>query len=226
MCNYSTERSIFLLSSPRPEVPMSALPASAPSPPWTSPTAPVFQIRPLRPHDEDLLVEVFDGLSARSRYTRFHSPKPRLTARDRAFLCGVDGRDHLALVALGSDGSAHGIARAVRLRDDRAAADIAVEVIDASQNKGLGFTLLARLARQAAGAGIERFTATVLTQTGLHRSLLRRGWRVTIDDGTSITLEADVWVVMGRVIETDARPVGAGRRVAAPSSPASRAELS
>jgi GNAT superfamily N-acetyltransferase len=133
------------------------------------------------------------GMGARSLYQRFHSPKPRLTARDRAYLTNVDGRDHIAFVALTAAGEPVGVARAVRLRDDPAAAELGVEVVDSHQDNGLGTELTARLARRAAAAGIERFVAEVLAQSRLVEGLLRRGWRISGRDGPVVTLEIHAW---------------------------------
>jgi GNAT superfamily N-acetyltransferase len=169
---------------------LSALPAPA------VPTGPPpVRIRPLEPPDGWVLDAVHDGLSGTSRYTRYHGPKPRLSSTERAYLTATDGRDHIALVALSVTGEPLGIARSVRLREDPAAAEIAAEVVDACQRQGLGSALIGRLARRAAAVGIARFRATVLAQTGLQRSLRRRGWRATANDGLTVTLEIDVWAL-------------------------------
>ena len=55
---------------------------------------------------------------------------------------------------------------------------------------------MGRLARRAAAVGVQRFTATVMSETGLRRSLVRRGWRVVDADGPSATLEIDVWALL------------------------------
>jgi GNAT superfamily N-acetyltransferase len=158
-------------------------------------TTPAPHIRALRRDDGDLLVAVMAGMSDRSRYQRFHSSKPRLTGADLAQLTNVDGRDHLALVAFSAHGAPLGVARAVRLAGDPAAAELGVEIVDADQRQGVGSLLVARLARCAAAAGIERLVAHVLAETGLARSLMRRGWRVAGWDGPTVTLEVAAWRV-------------------------------
>lgn len=158
---------------------------------------PAVRFRTLGPPDAGLLDSVLAGLSPRSRYTRFHGPKPRLSGSERAYLSGTDARDHLALVALDAAGEPLGIARSVRLRDDPEAAEIAAEVVDAWQRHGLGTALLGRLARRAAAVGIARFRATVLADTGLSSALRRHGWHTTGSDGLTITLEIDVWALTG-----------------------------
>jgi GNAT superfamily N-acetyltransferase len=182
VCNNPTDRSLIFL----PGALMLAQPVPTAAP-W---------IRPLRPGETALLDEVFAGLSEQSRYQRFHGPKPRLSSTERAYLAAVDDRDHLAVVAVGADGSPVGLARCVRLRTDPAVADLAAEVVDRCQRRGIGTALVERLARRAAAAGIERLSATVLAETGLQRSLLQRGWRVSAADGPALTLEASVWTLL------------------------------
>jgi RimJ/RimL family protein N-acetyltransferase len=160
--------------------------------------APPLTVRPLGPADEPLLDELHTGLSPRSRYQRYHGAKPRLSARERAFMAATDGRDHVAFVALDARGAPVGVARYVRLRADPDTADIAAEIADDWQRQGLGTDLVGRLARRAAASGVRRFTATVLSETGLRWSLVRRGWRVVVFEGPATTLEADVWALLVR----------------------------
>jgi GNAT superfamily N-acetyltransferase len=149
-------------------------------------------VRDLGPADEVLVDRLHHSLSPRSQYQRFHGAKPRLTPRERRFLAGADGHDHVALVALEA-GEPVAIARYVRLADRPHAADIAAEVVDDRQRQGLGSGLIRRLAKRAAAGGVERLTATVLSETGLRASLTRRGWSVTAVDGPTTTLETPVW---------------------------------
>src|SRR5215208_2192085 len=188
MCNNATDRSIIF-----PEV---AAVAALPTP--QQPAQLPIAIRPVVPADADLLGALHEGLSAQSQYQRYHGPKPRLAPRERAYFAGADGTDHLALLALAPDGAPLAVARGVRDRDDRASAEIAAEVVDPWQQQGLGSTLVNRLARQAAAVGIERFTATVLAETRLARTLTRRGWHVRERDGISVTLAIDVWTLLRR----------------------------
>jgi GNAT superfamily N-acetyltransferase len=158
----------------------------------------LLQVRPLRRDDGDLLDSVMAHMSTQSRYQRFHSPKPRLTATDRARLTNVDGHDHLALVALATDGDALGVARGVRLSDDPRAAEVAVAIVDACQHQGIGTELISRLARRAAAVGIERLVAHVLAESGLASTLARHGWRVLERDGLTVKLEVRAWRVAAR----------------------------
>jgi GNAT superfamily N-acetyltransferase len=173
--------------------------AALAAPPAPSPiVTPGIRIRPLEPPDADLVEAVHAGLSSDSRYTRYHGPKPRLSAAERAYLAGTDGRDHVALVAFDGAGAPLGIARFIRDRADRGSAEIAAEVVDAWQRQGIGSTMLARLARRAVAGGVARFTATVLAQTGFARALRRHGWRVIEGDGLTVALEIETWRLAAR----------------------------
>src|SRR5581483_5737527 len=137
-----------------------------------------MRIRRLTSDDASLLDRIFEGMSATSRYRRYHSPKPRLTSAERRYLAGADGRRHLALIAFGPGGDPIGVGRAVRFDDDATAAEMAVEVVDAWHRRGVGMELVRRLSDDAAAVGIERLTAVVLTDTWLGAMLERKGWRV------------------------------------------------
>lgn len=56
-------------------------------------------IRPIRADDSERLQLSHERLSSESRYRRFMSSKPHLTAADTRYLVDVDGCDHFALVA-------------------------------------------------------------------------------------------------------------------------------
>jgi len=185
MWNHASDRSISFLQKI-----MAALPHTLPSP------APLpLRVRDLGPADEPLLDALHAALSPRSQYQRYHGAKPRLAPRERAYLAATDGHHHVALVAL-AGAAPVAVARFVRLHDEPTAADVAAEVVDARQRGGIGSDLLVRLARRAAAVGVRRFTATVLSETGLRRSLVRRGWRVVEASGPSATLEVDVWALL------------------------------
>lgn len=198
---------------------MSALSSSLP----ITPVSPPLRVRDLRPADAHLLDGLHAGMSQRSRYQRFHGAKPSLSPRERRILAATDGRDHVALVALDVHGEPVGLARYMRLRDEPGTADIAAEVVDAWQRRGLGSDLIGRLAPRAAAAGVQRFTATVLSETGLQRVLLRHGWRIASSDGPTTTLTADVWGLLRRRSRQPlSTRTGSPRRNAATSSTASR----
>jgi RimJ/RimL family protein N-acetyltransferase len=135
-----------------------------------------LEVRPIRPDDKPRLERAFSLLSDASILQRFLTPKPRLTTRELAYLCEVDGVNHVALVALpaGQPNRILAVARFVRLADDPEAAEAAVIVGDAFQRKGLGTRLGLLLADEARARGIRRFTASMLGENVAAHRLLRR----------------------------------------------------
>lgn len=110
-------------------------------------------LRPLSPGDTDVIEQVFLGMSAESRRRRFLAPVPRLTARAVSRLADVDHDVHGCWVA-SVRGAPVGLGRYVRLPEDPAAADVALDVVDELQGNGLGKLLLATVVAAAGDAGV------------------------------------------------------------------------
>jgi acetyltransferase len=122
-------------------------------------TALSVALQPLTPGDAATVLEVFAGLSDRSRRLRFLSPKPRLTSADLRQLTAVDHHDHVALLAVaGSPPRSVGVARFVRDPGQPRSADVAVAVVDDWQGRGVGTKLTAALVQRARQVGVRRFT--------------------------------------------------------------------
>jgi len=123
---------------------------------------------------DDVAVDaVFDGLSAQSRFLRFHTPTPRLPATTRAALLDVNGHDRVALVAeVRHRGQRQpiGIARLARTGDTEA--ELAIAVVDAWQGRGVGRRLLEALAAVAADLGFRELHGRVLAENGRMLRLL------------------------------------------------------
>ena len=137
-------------------------------------------IRAIRPGDKAMLARGLELLSEETRRRRFLGAKPRLTAGELRYLTEVDGEGHFALVAVLADRLDHvvAVARYVRLREDPATADAAIVVGDPWQRRGLGRRMAVMLADAARDHGIERFSATMLSDNpaalALMRTLARR----------------------------------------------------
>jgi RimJ/RimL family protein N-acetyltransferase len=123
-------------------------------------------IRPIRPEDAAELRAAYARLSPQSKYQRFMSGKPHLSAAETRYLTQIDGSDHCALVAVASRGrpAILGVGRYIRLPDHPEVAEFAIVVGDPFQREGLATELLERLAAAARTQGIERFTATMLAE--------------------------------------------------------------
>jgi GNAT superfamily N-acetyltransferase len=130
-----------------------------------------LEVRELGAGDGQVLDVVFAGLSAQSRYLRFHSPVSRLTAGARRSLMALDGRDHVALAAF-VDGRPIGIVRIV-VRDD-GRMELAVEVVDAWHGRGVGSCLVRAARDRAVELGHRELVAEVLTENHAMRAVVRR----------------------------------------------------
>ncbi len=132
-------------------------------------------VRPITPADAPALAAFHARQSAESRYYRFFSPKPELSDAELERFTSVDFVDRAAFVVEERDQL---IAWASYERwNNRDDAEVAFQVDDGHQGKGIATLLLEHLAAVARSNGIERFTAQTL---GDNRSMLtvfaKAGW--------------------------------------------------
>lgn len=132
-------------------------------------------IREIRPTDKRMLARGHELLSEESRRRRYLGAKPRLSARELAYLTEVDGDRHFALVAVLADQLDHivGVARFVRLQSGGQTADAAIVVGDPWQRRGLGRRLALGLGDAARARGVKRFSATMLSDNPAALALMR-----------------------------------------------------
>lgn len=119
-------------------------------------------LRPIHPSDADAVQAFHMRQSQDSIYMRFFAFKARLSSKELKRFTEVDYKDRVAFV-ITSRGEIIGIGRYDRL-DDPAEAEVAFNIADAHQGRGLGSILLEHLAAAAHENGIRRFTAEVLPE--------------------------------------------------------------
>lgn len=121
-------------------------------------------VREVTPADRHLLEIGFAHLSGRARYFRFLGAHKNLTEKELDRFTAINDPDHIAVGALLSDRPIPepiGIARYIRLPDQKHIAEIAVIIADSHQRQGLGSLLLGVLAEFAKRGGITEFNALV-----------------------------------------------------------------
>jgi RimJ/RimL family protein N-acetyltransferase len=122
------------------------------------------RIREVTPEDRHLLEIGYDHLSEQSRYFRFLASRHDLTPSELDVFTAFNGPDHVAVGALCTDTPMPepiGIARYVRLPDQKHTAEIAVTIVDTYQRQGLGHILLGVLTKFARHNEISEFYALV-----------------------------------------------------------------
>lgn len=148
----------------------------------------VAQIRPIRPDDVPALQEFHRNQSPESIYLRFFAPMKELSDKDAERFAVVDYVERVALV-MEAGGQLIGIARYDRLGGpDGTSAEVAFNVSDHFQGRGIGSVLLEHLAAIGREAGVEEFTADVLPQN-------RKMMGVFIDAGFEVKHHFDDGVI-------------------------------
>src|SRR3954453_4301759 len=148
-------------------------------------------VRPIRPEDYDAVQAFHVAQSPESIYLRFFAPLPRLSDRDLERFTNVDHHDRVGLVATLGDAIV-GIGRYDRVGESTA--EVAFNISDAHQGRGVGSVLLEHLAAAARERGITRFLADVLPQNRKMMGVFTQaGYEVThhYEDGV-IALSFDI----------------------------------
>ncbi len=122
---------------------------------------PILLVRPLRHGDVGTVAAMFERLGEQSRRARFNGPKPRLSTAELDQLASVDSTRHALVAYVEGDRRPVAIARLVR---DGDSAEIAFEVADEYQQRGIGSALT---------AGVDR-RRTSCRDHGDHRSRVER----------------------------------------------------
>ena len=124
-------------------------------------------LRPILSTDADRLRRFYDRLSDETIYNRFFSLYRNISDRDVERFTVVDHHDRAALIAtIGTE--MIGVVRYERIDADEA--EVAFNIEDAHQGRGLGSVFLEHIAAAARERGISRFVADVLPA---NRKMLR-----------------------------------------------------
>ena len=138
-------------------------------------------LRPIRPDDADRLRRFHGRLSDETIYFRFFSLLRELSDKDVAKYTNVDYVDRVALVATVGE-EMIGVVRYERVSPE--VAEVAFNIEDAYQGRGVGSVFLEHIAAAARERGVARFVADVLPTN-------RRMLRVFQDAGYVVGHEMD-----------------------------------
>jgi GNAT superfamily N-acetyltransferase len=118
-------------------------------------------VRPVRAEDKAELAALHTRLSPDAQYLRYFTARRRLPESELLRALDVDYHERMAFVAFVQGRLA---AYACYVGARAGAAEIAFQVEDAQQGRGLATLLLEQLAAYAHEQGVHRFTALVLTR--------------------------------------------------------------
>ena len=133
-------------------------------------------IRPIRPEDAPLLMELFNALSQQSIYFRFFTPMKQLPHHMLVRFTQIDYDREIALVAIHETEAGEkmlGVARVITGVDQKEA-EFAVLVADSWQGKGIGAALLSRCLSIAESRNIKKIWGSVLAENTKMLTLGRR----------------------------------------------------
>ncbi len=172
-------------------------------------------LRPISPADAEALQRFHLAQSAESTYLRFFAPMPRLSPADLHRFTNVDHLDRVAFICTVGE-QIVGVGRYDRVNP--ATAEVAFNISDSNQGRGLGSVLLEHLAAAARENGVHKFVADVLPQNRKMMGVFRdAGYEVKhgYDDGViSLSFEIDpteksLAVMEAREHRAEARSVAA-----------------
>ncbi len=123
----------------------------------------IGHVRPVRPADASLIQTFHERQSKESTYLRFFAPLPRLSDKDAYRFANVDYRERVALV-MEADDRMVGIARYDRVGESPPRAEVAFNIADDFQGRGVGSVLLEHLVAIGQEDDVQEFVADVLPQ--------------------------------------------------------------
>ena len=139
--------------------------------------APAVAIRPIRPEDAAALERFYEALSDESRRRRFFACTRGLSHPQATQFCWTDHDHREGFVAVAGPEDAARIVGHVCLEPARdGSAEIALAVADELQGRGIGSALMDAATAWAREVGIDRLSATMLSENvAIHRLLTGTG---------------------------------------------------
>lgn len=132
-------------------------------------------VRPIEAGDGEAMRAMFERLSERSVYMRYHRYIARWSDEEIERFTRVDYNDRFALIAEhGEDRRIIAVVFYARLERDPARAEVAITVEDEHQGLGVAPRLIEMVARAAGDHGIGVFEADVLGENERMLSVLRK----------------------------------------------------
>lgn len=134
-------------------------------------------LRPIKPTDDELLVEMFNSLSKETIHLRFFSTLKYMPKEQLEKFTHIDYEHQMAIVALvHKDGREAMVAvgRYTLEQDEPGAAEFAIVVQDDYQGRGIGTAVLRHLAHVAKLQGVRLIVGYIMNENTRMFSVLKR----------------------------------------------------
>jgi acetyltransferase len=148
-------------------------------------------IRPIKPEDEPLLIDLFNSLSERSTLLRFQQLKRPVSKKDLIRFCHIDYDQELTLIALNKEEKPSQICGAAHLmKTYEGVAELSVEILDNFQGKGLGTLLCQKLLDFAKTNGYKKIWMEIRKENlPMIKLALKLGFSITSEEEGLIFVE-------------------------------------
>lgn len=133
-------------------------------------------IRPLCYEDRDEFLQMFNRLTAETKFLRYHYVKLRMSAEEAENYCSIDYQDKFVLLAGKNINGKHkiiGLGRYDRIGSSNIA-EISFLVDDKEQGKGICTNLLIDLTNIARGKGISTFVGILTNANTVMLDILKK----------------------------------------------------
>lgn len=152
-------------------------------------------LRPIKPEDEPMWLEMFQNFSESSIRYRFFQMIKDTPHEVRIGYCNIDYEREMAIIAeMNDDGKRRilGVVRAI-LDNDRKNAEVAIIVADPWQGLGLGSKMMDFMIEICKDMGVGVLHASILSQNRPAIELMRKmGFTVENEDGSTVSAVLDL----------------------------------
>jgi acetyltransferase len=167
-------------------------------------------LRPIRPEDEPMELEMLETISDQSLYYRFFGYVPKVTHDFLIRMTHIDYDREMALVAEINDEGKKRMIGVARIIADAwsESAEFAILVADPWQNKGLGNQMMDYMLEIARDKGISKIFASVLSiNSHMVKMFKQRGFELRSEDEGSYHVSLDLENAMPFVAELPFQPL-------------------
>ena len=134
-------------------------------------------LRPIKPTDDNLVIDLFNSLSKESVYFKFFSSLKYISKEQLEKITHIDYVKEMAIVALIREGGEERMVAAGRyalVDDEPGYAEFAIVVQDAYQGRGLGTEVLWHLAHAAKLQGVDVIVGYIMNENSPMFSVLKK----------------------------------------------------